>query len=82
MTFSKDIYQDVDQKFDSSFLKNHKPGIPTGRNKKVIRMMKDEAGGKIIEFVGLRAKLYYYKMHDEKKTISLAVSVKELRKTW
>ena len=31
-------------------------------------MFKDEAGGKIIsEFVGLRAKLYAYKMHEGKE---------------
>ena len=31
-------------------------------------MFKDEAGGKqIVEFVGLRVKLYYYKMLDSSK---------------
>ena len=34
-------------------------------NSKVLRMFKDKAGGKqIVEFVGLRAKLYSYKMLD------------------
>ena len=38
-------------------------GIPSGFNKKVLGMFKDEAGGKVIDqFVGLRAKLYSYKM--------------------
>ena len=38
-------------------------GIPSGFNKKVIGMFKDEVEGKVIdEFVGLRAKLYSYKM--------------------
>jgi len=38
----------------------------------VIGMMKDEAGGRIIEeFVGLRAKLYSFKIHkaEEKKSV-------------
>ena len=61
--FYKDISKDVDQKLDTSnFEKDHISGIASAKNKKVIGMMKDEAGGKIIkEFVGLRAKLYSYK---------------------
>ena len=67
--FFKDISNDVHEKFDTSnFEKNHPSNIPTGLNKKVIGMMKDEAGGKIIEeFVGLRAKLYSVKMHEGKE---------------
>ena len=67
--FFKDISQDVEQKFDTSnYPKDHKSEIPTGKNKKVIEMMKDEAGGKIIkEFIGLRAKLYSYKMYEGKE---------------
>ena len=67
--FFKDVSQDVEQKFDTSnYPKDHKSGIPTGKNKKVIGMMKDEAGGKIIEeFAGLRAKLYSYKMYEGKE---------------
>ena len=67
--FFKDISQDVEQKFDTSnYPKDHKSEIPTGKNKKVIGMMKDEAGGKIIkEFIGLRAKLYSYKMYEGKE---------------
>ena len=70
--FYKDIAGDVAAKFDTSnFPQNHPSGIPTGLNKKVVGMFKDEAGGEIIEeFVGLRAKLYSYKMlhgNEEKK---------------
>lgn len=60
--FYKDISDDVYDKFDTSkYDKDHPGGIAVGVNKKVIGMMKDEAGGKqIAEFVGLRSKLYAY----------------------
>ena len=50
----------MEKGFDTSnFPKDHPSGIPVGKNKKVPGMMKDEAGGRIIEeFIGLRAKLY------------------------
>ena len=66
--FFADIADDVEEMFDTSnFEKNHPSGIH-GKNKKVPGMMKDEAGGKIIEeFVGLRAKLYSYKMFEGKE---------------
>ena len=64
--FYKDISGDVKDRFDTSdYPENHPSGIPTGINKKVLGMFKDEATGKIIkEFVGLRAKLYSYKMFE------------------
>ena len=64
--FYKDISGDVKNRFDTSdYPNNHPSGIPTGCNKKVLGMFKDEAMGKSIkEFVGLRAKLYSYKMFE------------------
>ena len=65
--FYKDINPDVMDKFDTSdYPTNHKSGIQTGVNKKVIGMFKDEVAGKqITHFVGLRPKLYSYKVEDE-----------------
>ena len=67
--FYKDISGDVRHRFDTSdYPEGHPSGIPTGINKKVLGMFKDEAAGKIInEFVGLRAKLYSYKMDEGKE---------------
>ena len=67
--FFKHISGDVEDNFDTSnFPKDHPSGIPVGKNQKNPGMMKDEAGGKIIEeFVGLRAKLYSYKMFEGKE---------------
>ena len=67
--FYKDISKDVKDRFDTSdYPENHPSGIPTGINKKVLGMFKDEAAGKRIkEFVGLRAKLYSFIMEDGKE---------------
>ena len=59
--FYKDIADDVPAKFDTS--KYPKDHPIAGHNKRVLGMMKDEVGGRIItEFVGLRSKLYAYKV--------------------
>ena len=70
--FYRDISSDVKSKFDTSnYPKDHPSGIINGVNKKVIGMFKDEASGKqIAEFVGLRAKLFLYRVeesYEEKK---------------
>ena len=67
--FYKDIYDDVKDKFDTSdYPTNHPSGILTGVNKKVIGVFKDEVSGKqITHFVGLRPKLYSFKIEDEKE---------------
>ena len=77
--FYRDISPDVETTFDTSnFASSHPSGIPTGINKKVVGMFKDEAGGKIIEeFVGLRAKLYSYKMLGRKKEAKKCKGVKK-----
>ena len=68
--FYKDISEDVKHRFDTSdYPPKHSSGIPSGFNKKVLGMFKDEAVGKVIdEFVGLRAKLYSYKMFEGKES--------------
>ena len=58
--FYKDIANDVENRFDTSNYEVNIP-LPMGRNKKVIGLMKDELGGKIItEFVTLRPRTYSY----------------------
>ena len=65
--FYKDIEKDVEAKFDTSNYPEDHSGVKQRVNKKVIGMMKDEtAGEEITEFVGLRAKLYAYKMDNDK----------------
>ena len=91
--FYKNISPDVDEKFDTSnFEKDHgvslrngtfrKSGIPTGVNKKVIGMTKDEAGGKqITEFVGLRSKLYSFKIDEKEEKKCKGVKKSEVKRS-
>ena len=60
----KDISNDVQKRFDTSNYEINRP-LTIGRNKKVIGLMKDELGGKIMtELVALRPKIYSYLMDD------------------
>ena len=52
----KGIAKDVEERLDTSNFEIDRP-LPKRKNKKVIKLMKDESGGQILkEFVGLRAK--------------------------
>ena len=74
----KDIAEDIQTRFDSSDYKLDKP-LPKGKNKKVVGLMKDELGGKIMtKFVTLRANTYsYYRddgSEDKKQKVQKSVS--------
>ena len=64
--FYADITDDVEEMFDTSgYDKKDARPLPIGKNKKVIGLMKDELGGKIMtEFIALRPKLFSYKKLD------------------
>ena len=65
--FYKDIANDVEKRFDMSNYEVDRP-LPTGKNKKVIGLMKDELGGRIMtEFITLRPKAYTYLTDDSKE---------------
>ena len=60
--FYENIAGDVEKRFDMSNYEVNRP-LPKGKNKKVIRLMNDELGGKIMtEFAVLRPKTYSYLM--------------------
>ena len=63
--FYKDIADDVESRFDTSSYRDDDKPLPVGKNKKVIRLMKDELGGDVMtEFVTLRPKMYSYRFGD------------------
>ena len=60
----EDVASDVEKRFDTANHEVNRP-LPTGSNKKVVGLMKDELGGRIIaEFMALRPKTYSYLMDD------------------
>ena len=62
--FYEDIANDVEKRFDTSNYEISRP-LPKGKSKKVIGLMKDELGGKIMtEFAELRPNTYSYLMDD------------------
>ena len=62
--FYANIEDNVPARFDTSGYCPNRP-LPVGLNKKVIGLMKDELGGKIMtDFVALRSQLYSYKKLD------------------
>ena len=62
--FYEDIANDIEKRFDTSNYEVGRP-LPIGKNKKVIGLMKDELGGKIVtEFVTLRPKTSPYLTDD------------------
>ena len=74
--FYKDFANDVEDRFDTSNYEVNtsetralaRRPLPTGKNKKVIGLMKNEIGGKIItEFVTLRPKTYSFLTDDGKE---------------
>ena len=46
--FYKDIADDVEERFDMSGYNDNRP-LPVGKNKKIIRLMKNELGGGIMK---------------------------------
>ena len=81
--FYKDIAEDVETRFDTSGYEPDRP-LPIGKNKKVIGLMKDELGGKMMkQFISLRPKMYSYRVEESepKKYKGIKKCVVKVKKT-
>ena len=73
--FYKDIADDVEKRFDTSNYEIYRP-LPRGKNKKLIGLMKDELGGKIMtEIAALRPKTYSYLTDGESETKNCVIKI-------
>ena len=63
--FYKDVANDVVERLDTSNYEFNRP-LPTGKNEKVIRLMEDELGGRI--------------MRDQKLTLTSWMMVRMIKK--
>ena len=74
----KDIAEDAEKGFNTSNY-NIDTLLPKGENEKVIGLMKDELGGKIVtKFVGLRPKIYsYLKDNNDEGKIAKGTIIKK-----
>ena len=77
----KDITEDVETRFDTNGYVPGRP-LPIVKNKKVIGLMKDELGGKIMrEFISLRHKMYRYGVEEQEPKTCKGIKKCVVKKT-
>ena len=75
--FYEDIADDVERRFDTPSYEIDRP-LSRGKNKKLIGLMKDELGGRVmIEFIVLKPKTYAYLMDDDDGEVKKAKGTKK-----
>ena len=79
--FYKDIAEDVENRFDTSGYEPDR-ALPIGKNKKVIGLMKDELGGKVMkDFISLRPKMYSYRVESNESKKCKGINKCVVKKT-
>ena len=72
----KDIAEDVETRFDTANYELNRL-LPKAKNKKLIGLMKNELGGKVmIKYFGLKARTYSYLIDDSGSDKNKAKSTK------